>query len=148
MNLQNTFCIINKHNFDNNMIITIIEQIRKDNMWPLTWKCSQRLTFESHSLAIRTGRDTIRMARAIRSKKLASIRMDRAIRSKKLASVQTAWAIHSKKLSAFRTVWAIHSSQPFERLELFIQKKLAAFGTVRAVLLKKNSSSVGKKNTN
>ena len=28
------------HKFDNNMIITIIEQIRKGNMWPLTWKRS------------------------------------------------------------------------------------------------------------
>ena len=32
MNLQNTFYIINEHNFDNNVIITIIEQISKDNI--------------------------------------------------------------------------------------------------------------------
>ena len=48
--------------------------------------------------------------------------MAQAIHSKKLASVRTAQAICSKNFAAIQTVWAVRSSQPFERLELSVEK--------------------------
>ena len=101
----------------------------------------------SRSLAVRTGRDTVRTARAIRSKKLASVRTARAIRSEKFVSRSNSSSNPFKKISIRSNGSSYPFSkirQPFERFELSVHKnssavrmagtarskKLSAFGTI------------------
>ena len=87
------------------------------------------------------------MARAIRSKKLASVRAAQAIRSKKFVSRSNGSSYPFEKIrQRFKRfeLFVQKNCQPFERLELSVLNNLSAVRTARAIGVKKRFVSLSR----